>query len=102
MAVRAITFSAVGTAGQRCTTLRRLFVHDSIYDTLVPRLKKIYAGLPIGNPLEKSTLIGPLVDQAAFDAMQTALAVAKQEQGQVIVPACHSSAKNKQLRNNVA
>ncbi|WP_295750879.1 aldehyde dehydrogenase family protein [Undibacterium sp.] len=83
MAVRGITFSAVGTAGQRCTTLRRLFVHDSIYDTLVPRLKKIYAGLPIGNPLEKSTLIGPLVDQAAFDAMQTALAVAKQEQGQI-------------------
>ncbi|MFC0349771.1 L-piperidine-6-carboxylate dehydrogenase [Undibacterium danionis] len=81
MAVRAITFSAVGTAGQRCTTLRRLFVHDSIYDTLVPRLKKIYAGLPIGNPLEKSTLIGPLVDQAAFEAMQTALNAAKADQG---------------------
>ncbi|GGX02782.1 L-piperidine-6-carboxylate dehydrogenase [Undibacterium macrobrachii] len=83
MAVRAITFSAVGTAGQRCTTLRRLFVHDSIYDTLVPRLKKIYAGLPIGNPLEKSTLIGPLVDQAAFEAMQTALNAAKADQGVV-------------------
>nr|WP_315467097.1 aldehyde dehydrogenase family protein [uncultured Undibacterium sp.] len=81
MAVRAITFSAVGTAGQRCTTLRRLFVHDSIYDTIVPRLKKIYAGLPIGNPLEKSTLIGPLVDQAAYDAMQTALNTAKADQG---------------------
>lgn len=81
MAVRAITFSAVGTAGQRCTTLRRLFVHDSIYDTLVPRLQKIYAGLPIGNPLEKSTLIGPLVDQAAYDAMQTALTTAKADQG---------------------
>lgn len=83
MAVRAITFSAVGTAGQRCTTLRRLFVHDSIYDTIVPRLKKIYAGLPIGNPLEKSTLIGPLVDQAAYEAMQTALNAAKAEQGEV-------------------
>ncbi len=83
MAVRAITFSAVGTAGQRCTTLRRLFVHDSIYETLVPRLKKIYAGLPIGNPLEKSTLIGPLVDQAAFEAMQTALVAAKTDQGVV-------------------
>jgi len=81
MAVRAITFSAVGTAGQRCTTLRRLFVHESIYDTLVPRLKKIYAGLPIGNPLEKSTLIGPLIDQAAFEAMQTALNAAKADQG---------------------
>ena len=83
MAVRGITFSAVGTAGQRCTTLRRLFVHNSIYDTLVPRLKKIYAGLPIGNPSSKSTLIGPLIDSAAFDAMQTALATASSEQGQV-------------------
>lgn len=83
MAVRAITFSAVGTAGQRCTTLRRLFVHDSIYDTLVPRLQKIYAGLPIGNPLEKSTLIGPLVDQAAYEAMQNALAAAKADKGKV-------------------
>ncbi|MBC3860811.1 aldehyde dehydrogenase family protein [Undibacterium jejuense] len=83
MAVRGITFSAVGTAGQRCTTLRRLFVHDSIYDTLVPRLKKIYAGLPIGNPRDKSTLVGPLIDSASFDAMQTALAAAKNEQGQV-------------------
>ena len=83
MAVRAITFSAVGTAGQRCTTLRRLFVHDSVYDTIVPRLKKIYAGLPIGNPLEKSTLIGPLVDQAAYEAMQQALNAAKEDKGVV-------------------
>ncbi|MDE2427761.1 MAG: aldehyde dehydrogenase family protein [Burkholderiales bacterium] len=83
MAVRGITFSAVGTAGQRCTTLRRLFVHDSIYDTLVPRLKKIYAGLPVGNPLEKTTLVGPLIDAASFDAMQSALAAAKSEGGQV-------------------
>lgn len=83
MAVRGITFSAVGTAGQRCTTLRRLFVHDSIYDTLVPRLKKIYAGLPIGNPLQKASLIGPLIDQSAYDAMQAALAIAKEEQGLV-------------------
>jgi aldehyde dehydrogenase (NAD+) len=83
MAVRGITFSAVGTAGQRCTTLRRLFVHDAIYDTLVPRLKKIYAGLPIGNPLEKATLIGPLIDQAAYDAMHAALASAQAEQGKV-------------------
>ncbi|MBC3916141.1 aldehyde dehydrogenase family protein [Undibacterium sp. CY18W] len=83
MAVRAITFSAVGTAGQRCTTLRRLFVHDSIYDTLVPRLKKIYAGLPVGNPLDKATLVGPLIDAASFDAMQSALAIARSEQGKV-------------------
>ena len=83
MALRGITFSAVGTAGQRCTTLRRLFVHDSIYDTVVSRLKKIYAGLPIGNPLETKTLIGPLIDAAAFSAMQLALATAKAEHGQV-------------------
>jgi aldehyde dehydrogenase (NAD+) len=83
LAVRGITFSAVGTAGQRCTTLRRLFVHASIYDTLVPRLKKIYAALPIGNPLQASTLIGPLIDQAAFDNMQRALSIARDEQGNV-------------------
>jgi len=83
MALRGITFSAVGTAGQRCTTLRRLFVHDKIYDAIVPRLKKIYAGLPIGNPLEKTTLVGPLIDAHAFSAMQDALATAKSEKGVV-------------------
>ena len=83
MAVRAIVFSAVGTAGQRCTTLRRLFVHDSVYDTLVPRLKKIYSSLPIGNPGEKATLIGPLIDGHAYQAMQKALELAQAEQGKV-------------------
>jgi aldehyde dehydrogenase (NAD+) len=83
MALRAITFSAVGTAGQRCTTLRRLFVHDSVYDAIVPRLKKIYSGLPIGNPMEKTTLIGPLIDAQAYSAMQAALTTAKSEQGAV-------------------
>ncbi|MDO8178285.1 MAG: aldehyde dehydrogenase family protein [Undibacterium sp.] len=83
MAVRGITFSAVGTAGQRCTTLRRLFVHDSIYDTLVPRLKNIYAGLPVGNPLQPASLVGPLIDEAAFNNMNTALATAREEQGRV-------------------
>ncbi|WP_292935295.1 aldehyde dehydrogenase family protein [Noviherbaspirillum sp.] len=83
LATRAIVFSAVGTAGQRCTTLRRLFVHDSVYDTLVPRLKKIYASLPVGNPLLKETLIGPLIDGAAFDGMQNALDRARSENGQV-------------------
>jgi len=83
LATRAIVFSAVGTAGQRCTTLRRLFVHESVYDTLVPRLKKVYASLPIGNPLEKGTLVGPLIDGGAFDAMQNALAKARAEGGTV-------------------
>ncbi len=83
LATRAIVFSAVGTAGQRCTTLRRLFVHSKVYDELVPRLKKIYASLPVGNPLEKGTLIGPLIDHAAFEAMQIALDKARAEGGQV-------------------
>ena len=83
MALRGITFSAVGTAGQRCTTLRRLFVHDSVYDTIVPRLKKIYAGLPVGNPMLKATLVGPLIDAQAYNAMQQALTAAKAEQGVV-------------------
>ncbi|GAB3549312.1 aldehyde dehydrogenase family protein [Noviherbaspirillum agri] len=83
LATHAIVFSAVGTAGQRCTTLRRLFVHDSVYDQLVPRLKQAYASLPIGNPLEAGTLVGPLVDGAAFAAMQKALEHARADKGQV-------------------
>jgi aldehyde dehydrogenase (NAD+) len=79
LAQRAITFSAVGTAGQRCTSLRRLFVHESVYDKLVPALKAIYAKLPIGNPLEQGTLIGPLIDKAAFDNMERALGAARSE-----------------------
>ncbi len=67
MALRAIAFGAMGTAGQRCTTLRRLFVHESVYDQLVPRLKKAYQSVSVGNPLESAALVGPLVDKAAFD-----------------------------------
>jgi aldehyde dehydrogenase (NAD+) len=84
LALRAILFAAVGTAGQRCTSLRRLFVHDSIYDTLVPALKTAYAKLPIGNPLETGTLVGPLIDGASFDGMQRALGLAKEEGGRVV------------------
>src|SRR5271154_2072561 len=83
LATRAILFAAVGTAGQRCTTLRRLFVHESIYDKLIPALKKAYAGLPIGSPLEKGTLVGPLIDRASFDGMERAIASAKAEGGVV-------------------
>jgi aldehyde dehydrogenase (NAD+) len=81
LAERAIVFSAVGTAGQRCTSLRRLFVHDAIYDTLVPALKRAYARLSVGNPLEAGTLVGPLIDRAAFDAMERTLAQARAEGG---------------------
>lgn len=83
LALRAIAFGAMGTAGQRCTTLRRLFVHQSVYDQLVPRLKAAYASVSVGNPLETSALVGPLVDKAAFDAMQRALDAATAEGGQV-------------------
>ncbi len=83
MAVRAIVFSAVGTAGQRCTTLRRLIVHNEIREELVARLKKAYAGLPIGNPLAEGTLIGPLVDEASGQAMTDALETARAQGGVV-------------------
>ena len=83
MAVRAIVFSAVGTAGQRCTSLRRLIVHEDVYDQLVPRLKSAYDTLPIGDPLADGVLVGPLVDGPAFDNMQKALAQAETDGGAV-------------------
>lgn len=83
MAVRAIVFSAVGTAGQRCTTLRRLIVHKDIHDEVVSRLAKVYAGLPIGDPLADGTLVGPLIDTAAADQMAKALEQAKADGGKV-------------------
>nr|WP_319486498.1 aldehyde dehydrogenase family protein [uncultured Cohaesibacter sp.] len=83
MAVRAICFSAVGTAGQRCTSLRRLIVHESVVDKLVPQLKKAYGSLPVGTPLEAGTLVGPLIDEAAFSMMQDALSKAKEQGGSV-------------------
>ena len=83
LAVRAITFSAVGTAGQRCTTLRRLIVHESLADDLVARLRKVYEGLPVGNPLEKGTLVGPLIDSRSAEAMERALEEARQAGGKV-------------------
>lgn len=76
-------FSAVGTAGQRCTSLRRIFIHDSIYTSLVQKLKRDYETLPIGNPLEKGTLVGPLIDQASFQHMQNALTTSQKEGGVV-------------------
>jgi aldehyde dehydrogenase (NAD+) len=83
LAERAIAFAAVGTAGQRCTTLRRLFVQDGIYESLVPRLKRVWAGVPVGNPIEEGTLVGPLIDGAAVEAMQAALERARAEGGRV-------------------
>ncbi|HTV09532.1 MAG TPA: aldehyde dehydrogenase family protein [Candidatus Aquilonibacter sp.] len=79
LTLRAIAFSAMGTAGQRCTTLRRLIVHESIYEKLIPRLKQVYSSVSIGDPREPDTLVGPLIDRSAFDAMQRALASARNE-----------------------
>ena len=81
MALRSIVFSAVGTAGQRCTSLRRLIVHESIYDQLIERLKVAYDGLAIGDPLVEGNLVGPLIDSDAYNAMEKALAQAKADGG---------------------
>jgi aldehyde dehydrogenase (NAD+) len=73
LATRAILFSAAGTAGQRCTTLRRLIVHEDVADALVARLKALFAAVKIGDPRAPDTLIGPLIDEAAFDGMERVL-----------------------------
>ncbi|MGH8353233.1 MAG: aldehyde dehydrogenase family protein, partial [Pseudomonas sp.] len=82
LAIRAILFAAVGTAGQRCTTLRRLIAHESVKDEIVARLKAAYAKVRIGHPLQ-GNLIGPLIDQHSYQAMQGALSQAREEGGQV-------------------
>ena len=84
MALRAILFGAVGTAGQRCTTLRRLFVHDTIYDRMLPRIRAAYKSVTVGNPLDAKTLVGPLIDRASFEAMQKSLATAAKEGGRAL------------------
>jgi aldehyde dehydrogenase (NAD+) len=83
LTLRGVAFSAMGTAGQRCTTLRRLFVHDSLYDGFVARLKAAYASVKVGDPTEDGTLVGPLIDKAAFDGHEKALADAKAAGGKV-------------------
>ncbi len=83
LTVRAAVFSAVGTAGQRCTSLRRVIVHESVYDKLTAGLKRAYANLRIGNPLNAGTLIGPLIDAEAYERMQVALDSARAEGGLV-------------------
>ncbi|QCB53739.1 aldehyde dehydrogenase family protein [Sphingopyxis sp. PAMC25046] len=77
LALRGVAFGAMGTAGQRCTTTRRLFLHDSVYDGFVAKLKAAYGSVGVGNPLESEALVGPLIDRAAYEMMQDALAAAK-------------------------
>jgi aldehyde dehydrogenase (NAD+) len=73
LATRAILFSAAGTAGQRCTTLRRLIVHESIAGEVVARVRSLFANVKIGDPRQSDTLIGPLIDESAFEAMKSVL-----------------------------
>jgi aldehyde dehydrogenase (NAD+) len=77
LALRGIAFSAMGTAGQRCTSLRRLIVHETIYDDLVGRLKSVYLSVVVGDPRAEGTLVGPLIDGRSFSGMQAALDEAK-------------------------
>jgi aldehyde dehydrogenase (NAD+) len=83
LTLRGVAFAAMGTAGQRCTTLRRLFVHDSLYDAFLPRLKAAYGSVPVGDPRQDGTLVGPLIDAASRAGMERALADAKAAGGQV-------------------
>ncbi len=84
LTVRGVVFSAAGTAGQRCTTLRRLIVHRSVHDQVVERIGKAYESLPIGNPLADGTLVGPLIDGPSFDRMQQSLQTAQHDGGTVV------------------
>jgi len=84
LAVRAICFSAVGTAGQRCTTLRRLIVHEDVAERLIARLVKAFDTLPIGDPREAGTLVGPLIDEASGQGCMAALDQARAEGGEVL------------------
>ncbi|MDQ3292062.1 MAG: aldehyde dehydrogenase family protein [Bacteroidota bacterium] len=84
MALRAVVFGAVGTCGQRCTSTRRLIIHDSIYEKVKERLLKIYPNLPIGNPLADNILVGPLIDKDAVVAFQKAIDTVQQEGGTLL------------------
>jgi aldehyde dehydrogenase (NAD+) len=84
LAVRATAFAAVGTAGQRCTTARRLIVHQSIHDDVIERLSQVYGRVPIGDPWDDAVLMGPLISEQAVEAMMTALDAARQQGGEVV------------------
>lgn len=84
LALRAVLFGAVGTCGQRCTSTRRLIIHEKIYDAFVARLKKAYENLPIGNPLTEGTLVGPMIDKMAVDAFKNALIQVEKEGGRIL------------------
>jgi aldehyde dehydrogenase (NAD+) len=85
LAIPAIVFSAIGTAGQRCTTTRRLFIHESIYEELVNALIQAYQNITIGDPLDEKNLLGPLIDQLAVEKFTRTIHSAKQQGGHVLV-----------------
>ncbi|KQW53766.1 aldehyde dehydrogenase [Nocardioides sp. Root1257] len=84
LAVRGIVFSAAGTAGQRCTTMRRVIAHTSVVDELTDRLASAYGRLPIGNPMADGTLVGPMINQRAYDAMESAISAATGDGGKLV------------------
>jgi len=84
LAIPAVVFGAVGTAGQRCTSTRRLFIHDSIYDKVKEALVKAYSSLRIGSPLDENNHVGPLIDTYAVDSYKKALTAAKAEGGNIV------------------
>jgi len=84
LALRAVLFAAVGTAGQRCTTLRRLIVHESIFDVFTARLVKSYKSIQPGNPWEDGVLMGPLIREESVEQFLTAVATAKRQGGQIL------------------
>jgi aldehyde dehydrogenase (NAD+) len=85
LAVRGVVFAAAGTAGQRCTTMRRVIAHTAVVDELTDRLAGAYARLPVGNPMESGALVGPLIDGTAYDAMQKATEQAGVDGGRLVV-----------------
>jgi aldehyde dehydrogenase (NAD+) len=85
LATRGIAFAAAGTAGQRCTSLRRLIVHEDVADDLVARLGEVFGRLPIGDPLADGTLVGPLINGRAYRGMVDALEQARSDGGEVLV-----------------
>lgn len=81
MTLRAVAFGAMGTAGQRCTTLRRLIVHKDVYDSFIPKLKQVYSAISVGCPITSDALVGPLIDAQAFAAMENSLQAARDAGG---------------------
>jgi aldehyde dehydrogenase (NAD+) len=85
LALRAVAFGAVGTAGQRCTTTRRLIIHEKVYDQVKKKLTKIYSQLSIGNPLDPENHVGPLIDNAAVNDFLSAIEKVKEQGGKILI-----------------